>query len=674
MKMGEVLDGRLELRELLGEGGMGQVFKTWDHELERFVAIKTLLPQLSSDPSAMAEMKREVRLSQSLNHPNIVAVYDYRIHERTPYIVMEFIDGLPLNRFLHQQPDQVLPEEVFRAFAEQILSGISHAHQMGVVHRDLKPANVMVQNGGRLKIMDFGIAAAIKATYTRLTGHSSGLTIQYSSPEQINGDDPAPTMDIYSLGCLFYEMLRGRPPFYQGEILHQHLTKEPEPIPGVSESLNALVLGCLAKEKTERFQSADELRAILSGKTIRLAPGASRGLRKLAVKDVQPNAGRPLGFPSLLHLIWMTTALIILMTAGTTFWIVRSKRTQDSRRLRASIEASIGTRNWAAAEADVAALIKLTPNDPLALQYQDVIRQAQVDVQVSPPTVPGLANEDRRSSSLKAEIEKDIEKSNWDAADTSIRKLVGEFPNEHNGALSWQRRVKAGRAADLAKADNQKRNRRVTELTDQVSASVVRRNWDDADVALREIAELVPNDGRIATMSALINEGRQADRAAEEQAKARAKDEAERAARDAAQRETEQREAEVKRRRASGKRPASEEATAGKAEARRAASEKAAKQAEASREVTFETSHLHTVGYCVGKITVTSSGFSFSSPKHSISVNKSQVRSSGTCMKKTPAYLPTNLAVCINTSSGNFNFASGQEFSMESAIQKLWGL
>ncbi len=271
MRAGETIGGRFELREVLGEGGMGQVFRAWDTELERYVAIKAMLPQFMSDPAALDEMKQEVRLSQRLSHPAIVSVYDYRVHERTPYIIMEFIDGLPLHHFIFRQPTHRLDERTFLAFADQILVGVAYAHERGVVHRDLKPANIMVLVSGQLKLMDFGIAAAIKATYTRVTGRSSGLTIQYSSPEQINGENPSPSMDIYSLGCVFYEMLCGHPPFYQGEVLHQQLTRQPAPLAGVSPAINAAVLGCLVKDPSKRFRSAAEVRLSLAGdRTIRL--------------------------------------------------------------------------------------------------------------------------------------------------------------------------------------------------------------------------------------------------------------------------------------------------------------------------------------------------------------------------------------------------------------------
>ena len=278
MKVGELIGGRFELRQVLGEGGMGQVFKAWDTELERFVAIKTLLTQFLSDPAALDEMKQEVRISQRLNHPAIVAVYDYRVHERTPYIIMEFVDGVPLHHHLFRQPQRKLDEPAVLALVDLILAGVGYAHERGVVHRDLKPANIMVQSAGGVKLMDFGIAAAIKATYTRVTGRTSGLTIQYSSPEQINGEAPSASMDIYSLGCVLYEMLTGHPPFYQGEVLHQQLTRQPPPMPGVSPWLSAVVLACLVKDPKKRLRSIPELRAALTGeRTVKVAKQSASG-------------------------------------------------------------------------------------------------------------------------------------------------------------------------------------------------------------------------------------------------------------------------------------------------------------------------------------------------------------------------------------------------------------
>jgi len=289
MNIGEILEHRFELKAILGEGGMGQVFQAWDRELERFVAIKTLLSQFLSDPAAVDDMKREVRTSQQLAHPRIVTVFDYRVHERTPYIVMEYVEGETLNYFVYRQPGHRLGEAGFRPMALAILDAAGYAHSKRVIHRDLKPANIMVRPDGELKLMDFGIAATIKATYTRLTGNSSGLTIQYSSPEQIRGENPAPAMDIYSLGCIFYEMLSGEPPFTRGDVLHQQLTKPAAPIAGVTGRLNEAVLMRLKKGPGQRAAPVGRIRQLLvDGQTVKIARPAPA---EVTAPGPRPGAG-----------------------------------------------------------------------------------------------------------------------------------------------------------------------------------------------------------------------------------------------------------------------------------------------------------------------------------------------------------------------------------------------
>ena len=300
MTTGDILDTEYELLELLGDGGMGQVFRARHLQTGEVLAIKTMLPQFASDPGALRDLEREVRISRALRHPNIVEVYEYRVFQRIPYLLMEFVPGRPLNFLLADAAGNRLEEGLFLHFAQQVLAAVEYAHQQGVVHRDLKPGNVMVRPDRVLKLLDFGIAATMKATFTRLTGHGSTLTIPYASPEQINGEDPAPSMDIYSLGCVFYEMLTGRPPFYQGEILHQQLTKQPKPLEGVAPYLNDAILYCLQKDPAKRPSSIGELRALLAGnRTVRITrPGEApkpESPRQEAPKPAPPReaASRP---------------------------------------------------------------------------------------------------------------------------------------------------------------------------------------------------------------------------------------------------------------------------------------------------------------------------------------------------------------------------------------------
>jgi hypothetical protein len=330
---GTILEARFELRGVLGEGGMGQVYKAHDRELDRFVAVKTLLPQFLSDPVAMEDMKREVRLAQRLSHPNIVAVYDYRVHQRTPYIVMELIEGHSLLEHVFLHAGHRLPEEVFRALAEPIMAGVEYAHMNEVVHRDLKPENIMVTAAGGVKLMDFGIAAVAQANYTRMTGRSSSLSVAYASPEQINGASPVPSMDIYSLGCVFYTMLSGHPPFYQGEILHQQLTREAPAIPDVAAQLNAAVLACLVKDPSRRLRSVSEVRSAIAGnRTTRLAranSGAPAGVG--AAHAPQPATPRESRWTRPGREMWLVGFGLLALATGLTWWLTATHGSAPDR-------------------------------------------------------------------------------------------------------------------------------------------------------------------------------------------------------------------------------------------------------------------------------------------------------------------------------------------------------
>ena len=242
---------------------MARVFRGWDSELEQPVAIKTVLPEFARDPAVIKELKAETRLGLKLSHPGIVRTFDYGIHQGAPFITMEFIEGQTLDVHLAHLPAGRLNETAFRKFAHQILDAAGYAHQVGVVHRDLKPANIMVQRKSQLKLMDFGIAVAIRGRQGFQEGQSSGLTVQYCSPEQIRGKAPSTSMDIYSLGCVFYHMLKGQPPFTTGNVHHHHLHTKPSPIPGIGAHINQVIMRCLEKDPRRRFPTAEDIGAAL---------------------------------------------------------------------------------------------------------------------------------------------------------------------------------------------------------------------------------------------------------------------------------------------------------------------------------------------------------------------------------------------------------------------------
>jgi hypothetical protein len=265
----KTLAGRYELGEVIGRGGMGTVYRATDLILRRTVAVKVLPAALAeSDPTHVARFEREARAAASLNHPGVVAVYDSGADEATRFIVMECVAGQDLAAVLRDQA----PLEPARAvsIAERVADALAAAHAAGIVHRDVKPANVMLAADGSVKVLDFGIARALDgATLTH--GASVLGSAAYMAPEQALGERADERSDIYSLGCLLYAMLTGRPPF-TGEagaaVLHQHVNAEPRPPseidPRVSPALDALVIAMLAKAPDARPQSAAQLRGRLA--------------------------------------------------------------------------------------------------------------------------------------------------------------------------------------------------------------------------------------------------------------------------------------------------------------------------------------------------------------------------------------------------------------------------
>src|ERR1039458_7402625 len=278
IKIDDVLIDRYHILRQLGQGGMGTVYLAKDQVLDKFVAIKALLPELCTDLHAQEELKREVLHAQELSHEYICAVRQFEPSTDQPFIVMEYVDGNTLTEYILRQPDGRFSDLTFRKLAEQILKAVRKSHEAGIIHRDLKSGNIMVTTTGSIRIMDFGIAASLKETDVHAIETSIPLSQPYASPEHIKGEPPSESMDIYSIGCVFYEMLSGRPPFVGGDLLQQHITKTPAEIPNVCHELNALVLSCLRKDKTKRPQTIEQVQRGLDGyKTVRIR---SKPLRK----------------------------------------------------------------------------------------------------------------------------------------------------------------------------------------------------------------------------------------------------------------------------------------------------------------------------------------------------------------------------------------------------------
>jgi TonB family protein len=258
--------GKYDILGELGQGGMGVVYKARDPLIGRLVALKTVTPELVSNPEILTRFYREAQAAGALQHPNIVTVFDLGEFEGHPYIAMEFVEGESLQSIIARQSK--VPLAVKLKLAEQVCSGLDHAHKHGVVHRDVKPGNILVKNDGTVKVVDFGIVHLETTTLTK-TGMFMG-TIQYASPEQLNEGHVDGRSDLWSVTCVIYELIAYKKPFEGsnfGAIVAKILSSEPEPLsrccPGVPAELDHVIAKGLKKNIEERYQSLDELLADL---------------------------------------------------------------------------------------------------------------------------------------------------------------------------------------------------------------------------------------------------------------------------------------------------------------------------------------------------------------------------------------------------------------------------
>ncbi|GAB2466490.1 Stk1 family PASTA domain-containing Ser/Thr kinase [Streptosporangium sandarakinum] len=265
------LGDRYELDGVVGRGGMAEVYRARDIRLDRVVAIKTLRADLARDHIFQARFRREAQSAASLNHPSIVAVYDtgedVTDGAPVPYIVMEYVDGRTLRDLL--RADRRLMPERAAELVDGILRALDYSHRGGIVHRDIKPANIMITRNGDVKVMDFGIARAMADSAATMTQTAQVIgTAQYLSPEQARGERVDARSDLYSTGCVLYELLTGQPPFTGDSpvaIAYQHVREDPIPPsqidPEIPKWADAIVLKAMAKDPAHRYQNAGEMRA-----------------------------------------------------------------------------------------------------------------------------------------------------------------------------------------------------------------------------------------------------------------------------------------------------------------------------------------------------------------------------------------------------------------------------
>jgi serine/threonine-protein kinase len=280
--MKKILGERYELGAMIGTGGMADVYLAQDVRLNRQVAIKILRSDLARDPSFVTRFNKEALSVAALNHPGIVSVYDSGKEDSPsgamPYIVMEYVEGKTLRELVNKGERFALNRAV--EITEGILIALQYSHKNGIIHRDIKPGNIMITDNGDVKVMDFGIARALADTGATMTSTWNIIgTAQYLSPEQATGTQADARSDLYSVGCLLYELLAGRPPFTGDTpvaIAYQHVSAPLTPITEIQESLNpdlnAFFSIALAKDANERYQSANamlkDLKKLIKGEGI----------------------------------------------------------------------------------------------------------------------------------------------------------------------------------------------------------------------------------------------------------------------------------------------------------------------------------------------------------------------------------------------------------------------
>jgi len=267
LRLGDVLAGRYEILQLLGEGGMGAVYKAMDRELDRPVALKLIRPQLAANPGMLARFKQELLMAHQVTHRNVIRIYDLGDADGVKFITMEFVEGQDLHALI-QENKKFPPEEAVK-ITQQICRALEAAHSAGVIHRDLKPQNIMRDETGRILVMDFGLARMVEGEGMTRTGAMVG-TMEYMSPEQALAKDLDQRSDLFSAGLIFYELLTGKMPYAADSALASLIKRTQERAVPVSDqdtslpaALSTIVSRCLERDPGLRYQNAGEVLADL---------------------------------------------------------------------------------------------------------------------------------------------------------------------------------------------------------------------------------------------------------------------------------------------------------------------------------------------------------------------------------------------------------------------------
>jgi serine/threonine protein kinase len=287
------------IESLVGRGGMGVVYRAMDLSLERPVALKMIAPELAEDAHFRTRFLREPRLAASLDHPNVIPIYEAGEHEGQLYLAMRFVEGSDLKRVLEHE-GRLAPERALAVLA-QVAGALDAAHRRALVHRDVKPANVLLVVDGHAYLTDFGITKQVGGASTD-TGRAVG-TLDYLAPEQIRGEDVDGRTGSYALGCVLYECLEGRPPFRrdsEAETLWAHMQEEPAPLKDYG-ALDPVLRKALAKDREHRYGSCAELVDAAAGALGLAAPTVRRQLVRRGCGGVRPSSSRAGSLPRSRH-------------------------------------------------------------------------------------------------------------------------------------------------------------------------------------------------------------------------------------------------------------------------------------------------------------------------------------------------------------------------------------
>ncbi|HZY75957.1 MAG TPA: Stk1 family PASTA domain-containing Ser/Thr kinase [Jatrophihabitantaceae bacterium] len=388
MSQPRLVGGRYELGELIGYGGMAEVHRGRDVRLGRDVAIKVLRADLARDPSFLNRFRREAQAAAGLNHPSIVSVYDTGEDvgpdgTSQPYIVMEFVEGRTLRDVL--KAEGRLPARRVMEIGADICAALDFSHRNGIVHRDIKPANVMITPAGAVKVMDFGIARAVADNSATVTQTANVIgTAQYLSPEQARGESVDARSDVYSTGCLLYELATGVPPF-QGDspvaVAYQHV-RENAPVPSarnpeVPRTLDSIVMKALAKNQLNRYQSAGDMRSDLQ-RALANQPVTAEAVMTDAERT-QFIARTPVPPVALPHrdvdepiddghhrrtgLLWLAIVIAMLVVIGGVVAVILVSKGQNNGKPKVAIPTGVVGEQPAQAKAQfTAAKLKLVPD------------------------------------------------------------------------------------------------------------------------------------------------------------------------------------------------------------------------------------------------------------------------------------------------------------------------